>query len=58
MDVDALIKALESPKITVGGKEYEGCWGLNPALGLVMAYYSDKTVAAIPAQAFAPVVAI
>jgi hypothetical protein len=27
------------------GKEYEGCWGAPP--GVVMAYFSDKTVAAI-----------
>lgn len=40
------------------GKSYEGCWGATPPLGVVMAYFSDKTVAAIPISAFERVVGI
>lgn len=36
-----------------GGKVIEGCWGLQPAIRVVMMYFSaDKSVAVAPAQAF------
>lgn len=33
------------------GKDVEGCWGASP-IGVVMFYFADRTVAAIPVQAF------
>ena len=35
-----------------GGKVYEGCWGGRPDSGMVLAYFSDRTVVAIPLQVF------
>ena len=32
----------------------EGCWGVSP-LRLVLFYFADKTVAAVPQQMFVPV---
>ncbi len=43
---------------TENGTTYEGCWGARPDQGIVLAYFSDKTVAAIPVQAFAKVTGI
>lgn len=41
------------------GKEFEGCFGPNPELGVVMTYFSgDKTVAAIPIQMFKKLVGV
>jgi hypothetical protein len=40
---------------TENGKTLEGCWGVSEAVGLVMAYWSDRTVTAIPAQIFVKV---
>lgn len=37
------------------GKTFEGCWGAHPQYGLVMFYWSDKTVVVLPGDAFAPV---
>lgn len=38
---------------TEKGKVYEGCAGSNPDMGLVMLYFKeDKSVAAVPMQAF------
>lgn len=34
------------------GKVYQGCWGPNPDVGVVVAYFDDKTVALIPMQYF------
>lgn len=33
------------------GKEIEGCWGLHP-IGVVLFYFTDKTVAVAPRQSF------
>lgn len=33
------------------GKRFEGCWGASQ-LGVVMVYFDDKTVGAIPAEVF------
>lgn len=38
-------------------KSYEGCWGLNP-LGVVMFYFTDKTIAVVPAEAFQKVTGV
>lgn len=32
------------------GKVYEGCWGAQP--GMILAYFDDKSVAAIPGAHF------
>lgn len=37
-----------------GGKNTEGCWGASP-IGVILFYFADKTVAAIPMRAFEPV---
>lgn len=37
------------------GKTTEGCFGVYPEAGAVVAYFDDKTVALMPMQAFAPV---
>jgi len=34
------------------GKTFEGCYGLQPNAGIVMAYFDDKTVAVFPGQLF------
>ena len=34
------------------GKVYEWCFGPRPDMGVVMAYFSDKTVVAIPIELF------
>ena len=36
------------------GKVFEGCWGGSP-VGVVMLYFSDKSVAAVPVRAFTKV---
>ncbi len=38
-----------------GGKTFEGCWGGSRILPLVVTYWSDKTVVAIPRKAFVAV---
>lgn len=43
---------------TEGGKDFEGCWAANVAIGVLMAYFSDKTVAAMPMRAFHRVVGV
>ena|SRR5688572_20475 len=40
-----------------GAKTYEGCWGLSP-MGVVMFYFSDKTVAIVPAEVFQKVTGV
>ncbi len=40
---------------TEGAKTYEGCWGARPDQGIVLAYFTDKTVVAVPVQAFSKV---
>lgn len=42
---------------TEGRETFDGCYGINRA-GIVMLYFSDKTVAAIPASAFQRVTGI
>lgn len=37
-------------------KTYEGCFGVRQDIGLVLAYFDDKTVALIPMQVFRKVV--
>ncbi len=37
---------------TEGGKTFEGCWGARIDMGVVVAFFSDKTVVVIPLQAF------
>ena len=32
------------------GKTYQGCWGPRPDLGVIAAYFDDKTVAIVPIQ--------
>lgn len=39
------------------GKTFTGCWGFNP-IGVVMLYFSDKTVAAVPGSAFQKVIGV
>jgi hypothetical protein len=39
------------------GKTFEGCWSISP-LGVVVMYFSDKTVAVAPAQAFQKVTGV
>ena len=39
------------------GKTFKGCWGFNP-IGVVMLYFSDKTVATVPASAFSKVIGV
>lgn len=39
------------------GKTFTGCWGMS-SLGVVMLYFSDKTVAVIPASAFEKVIGV
>ena len=36
------------------GKTFQGCWGFNP-IGVVMLYFSDKTVGVVPSSAFTKV---
>ena len=38
-----------------GNKIFEGCWGLHQGTDVVVAYFSDKTVAIFPPQMFRPV---
>ena len=38
-----------------GGVTQEGCWGVSEAVGMVMAYWSDRTVTALPPQIFTKV---
>ena len=40
------------------GKRFEGCWAPHPGVGLVVSYWSDKTVAIIPIDAFVKVTGI
>lgn len=37
---------------TENGKDFEGCWAVNPDLRVVIAYFSDKTATALPMQIF------
>ena len=39
------------------GKSFKGCWGFHP-LGVVMLYFTDKTVAVVPASAFSKVIGV
>jgi hypothetical protein len=39
------------------GKTYKGCWGLNQ-FGVVVLYFSDKTVVGIPAPLFEKVIGV
>lgn len=34
------------------GKTFQGCWGPRPDMGVVVAYFDDRTAVAIPLQAF------
>lgn len=34
------------------GKVFEGCWGVRPNMSVVLMYFDDKTVAAIPISSF------
>lgn len=43
---------------TENGKDFEGCWSAMAPLGVVMGYFADKTVAAIPMSAFQRVVGV
>lgn len=43
---------------TEGGATIEGCWGGDPNSGVVLTYFADKTVVAIPIRAFVPVRAL
>lgn len=43
---------------TEKGTVFEGCFWTNPAIGVVMAYFTDKTVAAIPIPVFRKVHAL
>lgn len=36
---------------TEAGKVYQGCWGSH-ALGIIMVYFDDRTIGALPVQAF------
>lgn len=38
-----------------GGATFEGCFGVSQETGVVIAYFTDKTVVAIPISAFARV---
>ena len=40
---------------TQNGVTQEGCWGVSEAVGMVMAYWSDRTVTALPPQIFTKV---
>ena len=37
------------------GEIFEGCWGAHKDTGLILAYFSDKTVVIFPPQIFLPV---
>ena len=39
------------------GKTFTGCWGVSP-FGLVMFYFTDKTVAVVPVEAFKKVIGV
>ena len=39
------------------GKTFEGCWGVSP-FGVAMLYFSDRTVAVVPAEAFRKVTGV
>ena len=44
---------------TENGKTFEGCAAANPELGVVVFFFrEDKSVAAVPMQAFAPVIGV
>jgi len=38
-----------------GGQSFEGCYGGHPFFPIVMAYFADKTVVALPAEIFVPI---
>ena len=40
---------------TEKGKTFEGCWGARVDTGVILGYFSDKTVVALPIQAFTKV---
>lgn len=48
MDVQLQFRAVWKDK----EKTYEGCWGVNQ--GIVVAMFSDKSIAIFPGQAFQP----
>ena len=43
---------------TEKGQEFQGCWAARPDEGLVVGYFSDKTVALMPVYAFKKVLEI
>ena len=43
---------------TEKGEVFEGCWGIHQDAGVVLAYFSDKTVVIFPPQMFVPVSSI
>ncbi len=38
---------------TEGAQVFEGCYGVHPEFPIVVAYFSDKSIAVFPRQAFA-----
>lgn len=40
---------------TEKGETFEGCYGLHEGTGLILAYFSDKTVVILPPQIFSKV---
>lgn len=40
------------------GKTFQGCWGARTEVGLVVAYFDDRTVGLIPIQALKKVVGV
>ena len=49
--LDAVTNLPRRATWTEGGKTFEGCFGVMGG-AVVVGYFSDRTVAAIPAQAF------
>ena len=43
---------------TENGKTFEGCWGAHPAFPIVLAYFSDKSVVALPKEMFTKVIGV
>jgi uncharacterized protein (DUF1501 family) len=41
---------------TEGGKVFEGCFGIQPAMKAVMMFFTDKSVAVAPASIFTRIV--
>lgn len=40
------------------GQAHEGCWAPRPDMGVVMSYWADKTVTAIPIHTFVKVTGV